>query len=256
MGHTAQPGQTKNKKPRFSNTCTNQDECLWVSMKRSRALWGPPKDRAFECPLQKPVLEKPSTPLGELENSDLLCQWAQKSWHSKFWSLNRVFVHGQAWLSRFVGLQGQDNCKEQDKSEGGKPQCLVLWVPTFWDLRNPDFARTKLSYRGKRSRRLFKILTFPLHSPFLMLLSLIVESIISCFGRIFRASHHLRGYIELLTICNFMDLIWEVMNWVMNKGQTRAPQRTWREDLLKGEATMPSSRYCSNYCSSISPGIS
>ena len=64
MGHIAQPGQTKNKKPRFSNTCTNQNECLWVFMKRSRVLWGPPKDRAFLCPLQKPVLEKPSTPLG------------------------------------------------------------------------------------------------------------------------------------------------------------------------------------------------
>ena len=28
--------------------------------------------------LQKPVLEKPSTTLGELENSGLLCQWAQR----------------------------------------------------------------------------------------------------------------------------------------------------------------------------------
>ena len=29
--------------------------------------------------LQKPVLEKPSTTLGELENSSLLCQQAQRS---------------------------------------------------------------------------------------------------------------------------------------------------------------------------------
>ena len=30
------------------------------------------------------------------------------------------------------------------------------------DLNNPDFARSMLSYRGRRSRRLCKILTFPL----------------------------------------------------------------------------------------------
>ena len=30
-------------------------------------------------PSQKPVLEKPSTTLGELENSGLLCCWAQRS---------------------------------------------------------------------------------------------------------------------------------------------------------------------------------
>ena len=68
---------------------------------------------------------------------------------------------------------------------------------TTCDLCDPDFAKSKLSYRGRRSRRLCKILTFPLHSPLLMLLSL-VESIISCFGRTFSAPHHLGGYIELL----------------------------------------------------------
>ena len=31
-----------------------------------------------------------------------------------------------------------------------------------------------------------------------MLLSLVAESIISCFGRTFRTPHHLGGYIELL----------------------------------------------------------
>ena len=40
--------------------------------------------------------------------------------------------------------------------------------PHFLRLRDhglcdPDFARKKVSYRGKRSRRLCKILTFPLH---------------------------------------------------------------------------------------------
>ena len=47
-----------------------------------------------------------------------------------------------------------------------------------------------------------------------------------------------------------MDLIQEVMNWQLHweyKDHRRALQRTWREDLLKGEATRPNSRYCSNY---------
>ena len=73
----------------------------------------------------------------------------------------RVFIFGQAWLSRFAGLQGLSDCKEQDKGEWDKLQFPVLWVPTFWDLRDPDFARSKLSYRGRRSRRLCKMLTFP-----------------------------------------------------------------------------------------------
>ena len=33
----------------------------------------------FLAMLQKPVLEKASTTLGELENSGLLCWWAQRS---------------------------------------------------------------------------------------------------------------------------------------------------------------------------------
>ena len=53
----------------------------------------------------------------------------------------------------FVGLQGLGDCKEQDKGEWDKLQFLVLWVPTFWDLRDPNFAR---------SRRLCKILILPL----------------------------------------------------------------------------------------------
>ena len=47
-----------------------------------------------------------------------------------------------------------------------------------------------------------------------------------------------------------MDSIREVVNWVIAlriQGQTRLPQRTWREDWLKGEIAMFSSRY---YCSS------
>ena len=66
----------------------------------------------------------------------------------------RVFIHRQAWLSRFVGLQGLGDCKQQDKGEWDRLQFLVLWVPTFRDLHDPDFARRKLSYRGRRSRRL------------------------------------------------------------------------------------------------------
>ena len=48
------------------------------------------------------------------------------------------------------------------------------------DLCDLVFARGKLSYRGRRRRRSCKILTFPLHSPLSMLLSLIVESIVPC----------------------------------------------------------------------------
>ena len=43
-------------------------------------------------------------------------------------------------------------CKEQDKGEWDKLQFPVLWVPTFWELRDLDFARGKLSYRGRRRR--------------------------------------------------------------------------------------------------------
>ena len=49
--------------------------------------------------LQKPVLKKPSTTLGELENSDLLHWHAQRSWHSKLWAPKKevtgFFIHGQ-----------------------------------------------------------------------------------------------------------------------------------------------------------------
>ena len=71
---------------------------------------------------------------------------------------------GQAWLSRIAGL---GSCKEQGKGEWDKLQFLVL-SPHFLrlhDLCDPDFARGKLSYRGRRSRRLCKILTFPLQQP-------------------------------------------------------------------------------------------
>ena len=73
----------------------------------------------------------------------------------------RIFIYWQAWLCWFTGLRGLDDCKEQDKGEWDKLQFLVLWVPTFWDWSDPDFARSKLSYRGRRSRKSYKILTFP-----------------------------------------------------------------------------------------------
>ena len=71
----------------------------------------------------------------------------------------RDFIHGQTWLRRFAGAwwlqragQGWD-----------KLQFLVLWVPALrlHDVPDPDFARSKLSHRGRRSSS--KILTFPLH---------------------------------------------------------------------------------------------
>ena len=65
----------------------------------------------------------------------------------------RAFIHGQAWLSRFAGLQGMGDCKEQDNGEWDKLQFLVFWVPTLWDLHDLDFARSKLSYRDRRRRR-------------------------------------------------------------------------------------------------------
>ena len=75
----------------------------------------------------------------------------------------RVSIHRQAWLRGFAGLQGLGDCKEPDTGKWGKLQFLTLWVPTFWDLCDPDFARSKLNYRGRMSRRLCKILTFSLH---------------------------------------------------------------------------------------------
>ena len=111
--------------------------------------------------LQKSVLKKPSTTLRELENSGLTQDLTLQTLSPEQRGY-RVFIHGQAWLSGFAGLQGLDDCKEQDKGEWDKLQFLVLWVPTFWDLCDPDFARSKLSYRGRRSKRLCKISIFPL----------------------------------------------------------------------------------------------
>ena len=137
-------------------------------------------------------------------------------------------------------LQGPGNCKEQDKGKWDKLQFLVLYVPTFWDyvtyLCDPHFARSRLSYRGRTSRRLCKILTFPLPSPLLMLLSLIVENIISCFGRTFRVPHYFGVYWGI-TICNFMDSIWEVMNWVIAlriQGPNKSVAKSMKRGPVKG----------------------
>ena len=59
-----------------------------------------------------------------------------------------------------AGLQGPGDCKEQDKGKRDKLQFVVLLSPYFLrlhDLRDPDIARSKLSYRGGTSRRLCKI---------------------------------------------------------------------------------------------------
>ena len=65
-----------------------------------------------------------------------------------------------------------------------------------------------------------------------MLLSFIVESIISCFGRTFRAPHHLGG-------CNFMDSFWEVMNWVTAlriQEPNRNATKNMKRRLVKGRS--------------------
>ena len=74
----------------------------------------------------------------------------------------RVFNTRTGMIKRVCGFAGAGQFKDQDK--GDKLQLLVLWVPTCWDLRDPDFARSKLSYRGRSSRRLCKILAFPLQA--------------------------------------------------------------------------------------------
>ena len=105
--------------------------------------------------LQKPVLEKANTTLGELEKSGFITLAGLEQLTRQVLSPEqrgyRVFILRQAWLNGFAGLQGQGDCKEQDKGEWDKLQLLVLWVPTSWDLRDPDFAGSKLSYRGREA---------------------------------------------------------------------------------------------------------
>ena len=85
--------------------------------------------------------------------------------------------------------------------------------------------------------------------PFLMLLSLIVESIISCFGRTFLAPS-VRGLYWAITICNFMESIREVMNWVTAlriQGPNKNAAKNMKRGPVKGRSHDASSRYCSNY---------
>ena len=136
----------------------------------------------------------------------------------------RVFIQGQALLSGFAGLQGLGDCKEQNKSKWDKLQFLVLWVPTFWNLPDPDFARRKLSYRGRTSRRLCKILTFPLQA----LLNSISFSQIPCFSSIGNNRTSIIGIHSLLitttasspkgifvwsALLRFMEIMKENQNW-------------------------------------------
>ena len=46
--------------------------------------------------------------------------------------------------------------------EAPVPSMVSSYFLRLRDLCDPDFARSKLSYRGRRSRRLCKMLTFPL----------------------------------------------------------------------------------------------
>ena len=64
----------------------------------------------------------------------------------------RVFIHRQAWLSSFVGLQGLGDCKEQDKGKRDKLQFVVLLSPYFLrlhDLRDPDYQKQAELQRQK-----------------------------------------------------------------------------------------------------------
>ena len=65
---------------------------------------------------------------------------------------------------RLKRLSSSSYCKEQDKSEWDKLQLLVLWVRTFWDYVTYVIQTSQGAswVRGRRSRRLCKILTFPL----------------------------------------------------------------------------------------------
>ena len=70
--------------------------------------------------LQKPVLEKPSPTLrvGELRfikpaGPEELTLQALNLGQRGY----RLFIHEQAWLNGFLGLQGLGDCKEQDKGE-------------------------------------------------------------------------------------------------------------------------------------------
>ena len=69
--------ECKSKKPR--NTWSNRQiwpwSTEWIGFCQENAL----VIANTLLLLQKTVLEKPSTTLGELENSGLLCQWAQRS---------------------------------------------------------------------------------------------------------------------------------------------------------------------------------
>ena len=147
---------------------------------------------------------------------------------------------GQAWLSRFAGAGWLQRA--------GQGEWDILWflVSSRFlrrrDLRDLDFTRGKPSYRCRRRRRLCKILIFLLHSPLLSLLSLIVESIISCFWYDIQSSPSFKVLYWTIIICNFMDSIWEVMNWVIAltvQGSKRVPQRVWREGLLREKSWCP-----------------
>ena len=61
-----------------------------------------------------------------------------------------------------------------------------------------------------------------------MFLSLVVESIISCFGRTFRVPHCLGG-------CNFTDSIQEVMNWVTAL-RIQGPNKSTTKNMKRGPA--------------------
>ena len=105
----------------------------------------------------------------------------------------------------------------------------------LYSLRDPDFAKSKLSYRGRRSRRLCKILTFPLHSCLLMLLSLIIESIISCSGRTFRAPRHLGDCIKLLPFVTLW-IQFKRLRTLRIQGPNKSATKNTKRGAVKGRS--------------------
>ena len=67
----------------------------------------------------------------------------------------------------------------------------------------------------------------------------IVESIISYFGKTFRDPPQYRGLYWAITICNFMDSIREVMNWVIAlriQGPNKRAAKNMKRGSVKGRS--------------------
>ena len=77
----------------------------------------------------------------------------------------QVILPGPRMAHQGIYDLGSHHVQEQ----GAKAPVPSVLSPQFLrlcDLNDPDFSRSKLSYRGRRSRRLCKILTFPLNTTY------------------------------------------------------------------------------------------